>query len=167
MNNIIKGTFLLLLAVCGNYIAETLSCKTQKYLKENMFLKHFIILIMVYFVINLMDDKIKHPSENLKITIAIYIIFLLFTKTNIYFTIFSFLILLIILIIENYKKYYKKNKNNKYKIMEKIQNYLIYLLITIITIGFFLYFIKQRNDHKKNWNTLKFIFGVVKCNSLK
>ncbi len=39
----IKGIFLLILGVSGNFVAETLGCKTQKLLSENMFAKHFII----------------------------------------------------------------------------------------------------------------------------
>ena len=167
MINLLKGIFLLILAICGNFIAETLSCKTQKILKNNMYFKQLIIILMIYFVINLMDDKIKHPKENFKITIIIYLTFLMLTKMNIYFTLITFIILTTIFILENYIIYYKKNKNNIHKNLKDIQNKLIYTLGGIIVLGFSLYFIKQKNDHKKNWNTLKFIFGVVKCDSNK
>ena len=42
--NLITGIFLLILAVSGNFIAETLGCKTQKLLSENMFAKNIIII---------------------------------------------------------------------------------------------------------------------------
>ena len=118
---------------------------------------------MIYFVINLMDDNIKHPKENFKITFLIYLIFLMLTKMNIYFTLFAFIILTAIFILENYIIYYKKKKKYIHKNFKNIQKKLIYLLIGIIILGFSLYFIKQRNDHKKNWNTFKFIFGVIQC----
>lgn len=165
MIDLLKGMFLLFLAISGNFIAETLSCKVQKHLSNNMYFKHSIIIIMIYFVINLTDNTIKHPNENFKVTLYIYISFLIITKMNIYFTLISFILLTCIFIIENYIIYYKKKKINKYKILEKIQTNLIYMLCGFISIGFSLYFIKQRNDHKKNWNSLKFIFGVVKCDN--
>lgn len=167
MMDLLKGMFLLILAISGNFIAETLSCKTQKHLSNNMYLKHSIIILMIYFVINLMDNKIKHPRENFKATLFVYISFLIITKMNIYFTLLSFLLLTSIFIIENYIIYYKKKKINKYKELYKIQTKLLYLLCGIIILGFSLYFIKQRNDHKKNWNSLKFIFGVIKCDNNK
>ena len=34
--NPIKGIFLLILAVSGNFVAETFGCRTQQFLRENM-----------------------------------------------------------------------------------------------------------------------------------
>ena len=47
-----KGIFLLILAVVSNFIAETMGCKTQKLLNNNMIAKHFVILfidIIIYY----------------------------------------------------------------------------------------------------------------------
>ena len=44
LESIIKGIFLLILAVAGNFVAETLGCKTQKLLSNNMLSKHIIIV---------------------------------------------------------------------------------------------------------------------------
>ena len=49
MNNSILGVFLLLLAVSGNFIAETLGCKVQKLLTNNMYAKNIIIILITYF----------------------------------------------------------------------------------------------------------------------
>ena len=36
IEGLIKGIFLLILAVSGNFVAETLGCKSQKLLTENI-----------------------------------------------------------------------------------------------------------------------------------
>ena len=52
----IKGIFLLILAIAGSFITETLGCKTQKMLINNMFAKHFVIILILYFTINFMNE---------------------------------------------------------------------------------------------------------------
>jgi len=42
--NIVVGIFLLILAVSGNFVAETISCQSQKLLYNNMLAKNVIIL---------------------------------------------------------------------------------------------------------------------------
>ena len=76
-DDIMKGILLLVLAVAGNFVAETLGCKTQKLLSENMFVKQTIIFIIVYFVINFTNsDDSVHPLKILKTTLSIYILFI-------------------------------------------------------------------------------------------
>ena len=50
--NLTTGLFLLFLALGGNFLAETLGCKTQKILSENMVVKQLFIIMMIYFTIN-------------------------------------------------------------------------------------------------------------------
>ena len=50
-DSIIKGIFLLILAISGNFIGETLGCKTQKMLRENMFAKQMVVYLIIYFVL--------------------------------------------------------------------------------------------------------------------
>ena len=47
-DTILKATLLLILSVCGNFLAETLGCQSQKVL-ENMFVKHLLLFFMIYF----------------------------------------------------------------------------------------------------------------------
>ena len=78
MNDVIKGIFLLVLAVAGNFVAETLGCKTQKLLSENMYAKHMVILLILYFAIGFTGGDIpQHPSVVLKMALGIYVLFFL------------------------------------------------------------------------------------------
>lgn len=173
INDVIKGIYLLVLAISGNFIAETLGCKTQKLLTENMYAKHIIIILILYFSIGFTtsdNDNPIHPMTIFKMTIIIYILFLFFIKLNLYFTIIVFTLLTLCYINLTFIDYYKKtDSDNKNLILyhEKIQKILYILIPIFIFIGFTLYFKKQYNDHYDNWSILLFFFGIVKCKSLK
>jgi len=163
-----KGIFLLILAVAGNFVAETLGCKTQKLLSENMLAKHFVIILILYFAIDFTSVQSNTPLDTLKLAIIIYVLFILFTKMSIEFTVIVFLMLALTYGISSYINYYKENdkKNSIIKKLEDIRR-LLYVSMTGLTLlGFVLYFIRQRKDYSKNWSTTKFIFGTRKCKSL-
>ena len=177
----VKGLFLLVLAISGNFIAETLNCKTQKLLSENMYAKHLVSLFILFFSITLFNGE-----EPLKIfikAISIYMLFLLFTRMNLIFTIIVFILLTIYYVSGLYLDYYEKeskkevekeesNKEfekylDKIKKLNKMKEVITKMILIFILIGFTLYFQKQYKDHYKNWSTTKFIFGVRNCNSMK
>ena len=67
LESIIKGIFLLILAVAGNFVAETLGCKTQKLLSNNMYAKHVVLLTTIYFCINYTDNiEIRNKFRSLE-----------------------------------------------------------------------------------------------------
>ena len=165
----IAGIFLLVLAVSGNFIAETMGCKTQKLLTENMYAKHIITFLLVYFAMDFTTQEVVSPLYNLKIASAVYILFILFTKMNLTFTVIVFILLATIYYINNYIDYYEKT-NKDHPDLEKfrtIARSLFYISIILIIIGFAIYFNKQRTDYAKNWSTSKFLFGINKCKSMK
>jgi len=171
LNDSVKGIFLLLLAVAGNFVAETLGCKTQKLLSENMFAKHATILLILYFAINFTntDDNI-HPGDVLKLAFSIYILFILFTKMSINFTLIVFGLLASAYINSTFIVYYKKvtpDDHKKIETLEQIQKMFYISMISFILIGFGLYYNKQAKEYGKSWSASKFIFGVNKCASLK
>ena len=167
IENIIKGVFLLLLAVAGNFIPETLGCKTQDLLNNSMVAKHVILVVILYFTINFQNSSDSNPSIVAAQALGIYLLFILFTKMSLQFTIAVFGLLIVTLVTTNYISYYKKQdpKNDIINKLETMRNFISILMVCLILIGFILYFSKQRTDHLKNWSTTKFLFGVTKCSS--
>ena len=90
--NTIKGVFLLILAIAGNFVVETLGCRTRKLLTNNMVAKHLVSAFILYFSIGLFNKKDKNPTETVKKTMGIYLMFLLFTRMNLTFTIIVFVL---------------------------------------------------------------------------
>lgn len=168
---VIKGIFLLILAIAGGFISQTLGCETQKMLTYNMFVKHFIIILILYFTINFTNtDETIHPFYMLRLVLVIYILFLLFTKMNIEFTIVVFCLLTIAYVNSTFIDYYIKNtpeNKNKIETLEKIQQIIYVLIIIFIIMGFGFYANKQYKSHYKSWSSIKFIFGVTNCDSMK
>lgn len=168
-NPLSKGIFLLVLAVSGNFVAETLGCKTQKLLSQNMFAKHIVIILITYFAIDFTSGESNKPSDTIILSFLIYALFILFTKMSIEFTIIVFTLLTITYVITNYINYYKENDkdNSIIETLEQVIKYLYIAIISLVFIGFGLYLVKQRSAHYKSWSTIKFLFGTAKCNSLK
>lgn len=163
-----KGIVLLILGVAGNFMAETLGCNTQKLLSTNMFAKHAITLLILFFAIDFTSGEPKPPHVTLKLTFVIYILFLLFTKMNMQITIAIFILIIstyvVTLYLDYYNNYDKKERNtsmiNNLEYVRKI----LYIIITVlIVIGFVLYLIKQRKEHAKDWSSIDFLFGKLKC----
>ena len=171
LNDTVKGVFLLILAISGNFVAETLGCKSQKLLSENMYAKHFISIFILYFAIGFVNsEKPKHPNDVMKSALIIYILFILFTKMDITFTLIVFSILASTYVISTYVNYYKEVTPEDNELIEKleyIQKACYTVMIGLIFIGFGLYFKKQHKDYYKTWSTSKFLFGINKCKSMQ
>lgn len=170
MDDVIKGIFLLILAVAGNFVAETLGCKTQKLLSENMYAKHLVILLILYFAIGFTNtDKPLHPFDTLKMAAGIYVLFVLFTKMDLRFTLIVFTMLSFTYINSTFFKYYQEvtpDETETIDLLKKIQKMMYVSMTGLILVGFALYYRKQYNEYYKTWSVNKFIFGVNKCKSM-
>jgi hypothetical protein len=167
---IVKSLFLLLLIQGGGFITETLGCKTQHLLSNNMFVKQFIIILMIYFTLSFVDKKNIHPLENMKFTLLIWVLFIMFTKMEIRATLLCFVLLIVNYIIhiyvDHYNEDYEKNKN-KIKTLNKYYDYVNYMIVACIFIGFITYFYMQYFDkHRKTFDIFKFLFGINKCKNM-
>ena len=159
----LKSIFLLFLVVSGNYVGELLGCKTRGIFTNNIYTKHLIIIFLIYFTLDFIEKKKKHPIDILKKTIIIWILFIVSTKTYYIFTFMFILFLFCLYVIDEYEVYLKENniKYNKNNI-DKTRTYLEYLSFIMLIIGFVIYFIKQKKE-KKNFSYLKFFFWTVTC----
>lgn len=167
--NIILGVFLLILAVSGNFISEALNCKLRKFFSENIYAKNWIVILIIYFSLGLVSDNSISPTEHFKNTFIIWILFLVFNKMSIPFTIVFFFLLFSVLVCKNWLDYYKANdkEKNKEQIdnLDNISKYLLLSSIVTIILGFLFYFRKQYSEHHKNFDFLTFLFGKVHCDS--
>ena len=97
-----KSLFLLFLSIAGNFIAETLSCGSQKVLEENMIIKSMIIFFLIYFTMDFSDKSIVHQVVHLKRSAVVWIFLLMFTKMNNFFTGITLLLLISSYITNNF-----------------------------------------------------------------
>jgi hypothetical protein len=180
-SNIVDGIFLLLLAISGNFLAETMGCSIQKLLSTNQYAKHFMIFCIIYFTIDYSDTENPNPSGKLYKSLIVYVFYLLSSKVHLNVAITIFFALVIFYILNSYKKYFidimdnddddddSQNASlNRY--IYNIDNFqkILLIFVSIITpLGFLLYFNEKKIEYADTFNYAKFIFGAVKCKSLK
>ena len=162
--------FLLFLAVAGNFIAETLGCETQYYLSHNIYLKQLVLLLMIYFTTNFTSAGVTSPSEALKKTLLLWVIFLMFTKMPPLHTIIVIILAIGIYVINNYKNFLstqKEKKDVEIAELENYQNILVILTGIILLLGFVTYYKAKRREYKHRFVFSRFLFGVEQCHSMR
>ena len=160
-----QSLFLMFLSIAGNFVAQTLSCGSQKVLSNNMLAKSVILFFLIYFTMDFSSTEVIDPIVQLKRSLVLWLFLLFFTKMDIYFTGVSLFLLVSTYIMNNFVQYYKEEEEkNKDKIetMTKVMTALELVIIVLILVGFVKYFIKQRKDHK-NFSFVKFMLGIKKC----
>lgn len=158
----VKAIFLLLLAVLGNFVAETIGCGTQRIMSKNMVYKHAVIFCMIYFTLGFVDSAAPHPGYQLLSAAAVYAMFVCFTKMENYMTGMALFILMANYMFGNFARYYR-DKGVMGLGAGAIEKILFVLLNATVLFGFGQYALRQRREHAKHWSTAKFWFGVPTC----
>jgi uncharacterized membrane protein YbjE (DUF340 family) len=162
----LKCIFLLFLVVSGNFIGELLGCKTRQIFTNNIYIKHTILIFLIYFTIDLTEEKNEHPIELMKKTFIIWLLFVIGTKTHYKFTFLIIILLFSLYMIDEYELHLKDKKIKYDKdLFEKYKSYVQYSIFAVLISGFFVYLFKQKRD-KKDFSYFKFIFGTTKCSKI-
>lgn len=167
---IMKSVFLLALAVSGNFVGSTLSCQLQNAMTNNVYVKHIILLFMIYFTLtsSVFNSDKKSPSYSLINTLVIWVCFVMFSRQNINFSILVILLLALAYISDQYLSYYKNEGNlENIKFAMDIKNLLFIGSGVVLLVGFAKYFIEKKCEYGQNFDYLNFIFGKPTCDSLK
>jgi len=88
MKDKISGIFLLFSLVLSNYIDSTLGKRVNKIIQNNYAAKLAIVYILIYFTINFTSSDNNHIIEHFQNTTMIFILYILFTKINLYISLF-------------------------------------------------------------------------------
>ena len=148
---LINGMFFLLLIISSGFVGDILNCKYQRAIVNNIYMKHLVAFLTLYFLnSNLFTDE-DHPFNKLLNCMILYIIFVIIMRLNLTFTgIVLFLIFIIHLLHQHYI-FYRENpdKTENYKLVIKLHYFirLISIITLIIAIIGLIINIKQR---KKN-----------------
>ena len=163
--NIVNGIFLFMIVVLGNFVVSTVNCDLQRLLTNNIYIKNIVIIVILYFAIDLRENSgngsIYHPIETLLISLSIWFIYLLFTRINITLALIVFVLLLSTYVVDRYLKYYIGNNYDKKSIKNliKLRKYLFVTIIILILIGNILFYLI---DNKKI-SFLKFFRFYENC----
>jgi hypothetical protein len=165
----VPALFILYLTVSGNFIAELFGCKIQQSFTENMYMKHLLgIMTLYFFVIFAGGATTLSFSEQLKSVVILYTWFILTTKTKVNFTIVILLAFMGIYITQSQIKYYEEiNDNNEHderiKMLNMIYNALFVIAVLATLFGFTIYLGEKRYEYEHDWDWVKFVLGKPKC----
>ena len=169
---LINGMFFLLLIISSGFVGDILNCKYQRAIVNNIYMKHLVAFLTLYFLnSNLFTDE-DHPFNKLLNCMILYIIFVIIMRLNLTFTgIVLFLIFIIHLLHQHYI-FYRENpdKTENYKLVIKLHYFirLISIITLIISIIGLIINIKQRKkEYGKNFNLNKFMLGNLKCENIE
>ena len=79
LGNIVKGLGIIFLLISASFLGESLGCQIQKILANNIYAKHLLIFISIYFSIDMFSNKSRNPLLDIRDTAIIWILFLFFT----------------------------------------------------------------------------------------
>lgn len=175
--------FLIYAIITSGYISETLSCQMRNFLKTSSYARHILAVIMLFAFImfeggwDLDKDEQDKADTNwatgntihtLMISVIIYGIFLISSKSKLIPNIIFFSLLFIIYCVNTYRAYLfdrkriTENTNRKVLYFEKIMSIIA---IIVLIYGFIEYIIYQRTEYANNFSWMKFILGSRKCSS--
>jgi len=184
---VLKSLFLLFLVMSGGFIGDIFNCPLKNILTNDIYIKHIIFIALIYFTIDFTEDDNVHPYKILKLSVELWIFYIMIIRMNIFFSVIVFILLFLLYVIDEYYEYIvqeelkihiekiddkkkEKEKENHLKILQEKHNYLKkinesleYIIIITVLIGFILYFIKQYKDKKSKFSYYKFILGDLTC----
>ena len=168
-----KGIFLFIFIISGNYLGELLGCRLIYLLRENIITKHLLGFLTLFLTLAFTIDLNKSLTKLFQVSIILYIIFILSSKTTKYINYLLIIIFIFSFIIQLYKDRLKiklkKNKIDKNEIkylkyIEKYNNYIFKIIIGLLIIGILIYIGEQKRSYKENFNYYTFFIGQIKCN---
>ena len=151
--------FVVNLSILTNFIGDTMSFKAQELFKNNMILKHLIIILLIYSTISVLYEELS-PFERIKKTIVIWIMYLLLVKNTLRVAGILVILMFLQFILEDYIKYLKRN-NKKENIdkLNKLNRLFEYLILILLVVGHVLYINKQKIQFKSNFNYYDLYLG--------
>ena len=161
VNNSGKGLFILYLMVSSNYLGNLFGCRIQNELNTNMWLKHILGFLTMYFFVSLVDTSKYSPQLKLFFALLTYLAFMMSTKMNVKsFYIFITMIGLV------YVLYIIKDTITDQKILEYIDYFQLVLMVAaiiVLIIGFIYYMGEKKIEYKDDYAFSKFLIGAPSC----
>lgn len=145
--------FFVVLTISTHLISEVLPCEYRKELLSNVFAKHLILFMVIFFVVN--DEKSTAIKE-LQKAIIYYIVFLFFAKAPLIFSLIMLVVLAVGIFIQRIisdKKAAKKDIKKE----EKFVDFLKYVFIGLVLVGFLIAL--DSNINQPKFDFINFIFN--------
>jgi len=143
------------------YLSTMVSCDFQRWMKDNVLVRHFIGIISFFFLFTIIDTSNKTDISIIWLkTIIVYVVFLFMVKSKWYFSVPVLLLLVIDQSLKSHYLYVQNNdKNNtSLPIFASWRDKISYLIYAIIAIGFIAYAVRQYTEFGNEFSLMKLLF---------
>lgn len=176
--------FLIFVVVSSGYVSDVLSCQMQNMLKNNLYARHIIGVIMIFVFIMLeggwdynkeRQDKAAtdwssgNTVNTLGYAFGIYALFLISSKSQLVPNLIFFSLVFIIYFVNTYRAYVYERKEISDKTNQQILHIeygLLSIAALVLIYGFGDYVMYQKKMRGAGFKWVKFFAGVVECDSV-
>jgi len=143
------------------FLSTMVSCDFQRWMKDNIIMRHFIGIIAFFFLFTILDKTNKSSIGIIWLkTFIVYAVFLLMVKSKWYF---SLPVIVLLIIDQSLKSQYlyleQTNKNDTtLPSITKWRNNLSYIIYGVIIIGFVSYGVRQFEEFGDDFSFVKLLF---------
>mgnify|MGYP001027577857 CR=1 FL=1 len=162
----VRAVFLLFIAIGANFLGNTFNCSLQFDLTTTPLLRNLFLYILIAFTIDFTSKDSMSVEEIMTKSLIIYIFYIMLSKQD-YVTIYIVIILLISTYLCYLQTNYLKENGKDTKFFDELSSLLVFGIGSVTIIGFLMYFSRQYNDHKNDFDMMKFLFGTNQCDKLK
>lgn len=169
--NFLSGTFdasaalaMMYLWLMFGFIAVLINCDLQRFLESHVLIRHILGLIAFFFLFTILDPQNEnHVGIVFVKTVAIYILFVMATKSRWMFSGTALLFLFADLVLKYHISYLEKQNQNKedIELYRQTRQILFVIIVSIILIGTMDYAIKQMRE-QPNFDWSAFFIGSEK-----
>lgn len=187
LSNIISKLSIFFLIIAGNFILDIFSCSLRNFIKEYMFVKHILgILIMLFFVGLVLDELTLKQKINQSLFLYVWFTFIMRSPLIITLIVLSIIIIIFIVnlyiidlennikninqpntqqITQTSNEILKKNDNEIHKNKKDIEFYsnlnkiLFRIAFALTIIGCVIYIIVLKRNLGDKFNIFKYLLG--------
>lgn len=157
---ILTSGLLLYVGIAGNFIAETLGCKTQRMLTESMLAKHFVVLTVIFFTLGTFSEY--STLDCILYSCVTWVIFVMLTKQNPTYTVLLLSMMGMIYALTR-ERDMDDSESGDY---DTLIVSMVVLFGVVLSAGFFTYYNKQLLEKGDEFDWKKFMFGKHTCDSM-
>lgn len=167
-----------------NFVPELVGCRLRNFLRENMLSKHVIGFLLLFFLVVLVAPGGTNGSDmrlvnKLCLSIAIYVWFLITTRSHMSVMIVQIALLMILYLVNAKRKLVQSSSNEpdasdaskasdasrqtQVDKLEMIENVIGVSLLIISIVGFATYAIEKKREYGTDFSVSTFVFGKTEC----
>ena len=176
-SNLAPAIILFFLIIVANNAGALFSCELRNLLAENMLIKHFMGIVIIYVFV-VIDQENLHPGFQLLYSLIIYIWFIMIMRSRLPYVTTSLLLLFLVFCIHSYQNYINNTLKHSQKPrqikstsakLDMAKNIGILGSFVVSLVGFIAFIIETKKLFGESWTFRSFWLGISEsqCNAIR